>query len=309
MSRVRIEEELECSRPTAKRTIEAMRLYLEAPIEYDRERNGYFYASESKYELPGLWFKPEELLALNTVQQLLCQIQPGLLDEHIAPLRQRIDSMLKSKRLGGDEIGRRIRILGMAIRPTDPLHFNVLTAGLLQRKQIRITYHDRTRSEVTERRISPQRLVHYRDHWYLDAWCHLREALRTFALERIIKPKIERHVAKAMSDAELDRHFAASYGIFAGAATQQAVLRFSAQTAQWVATERWHPRQEGQLLDDGQYQLRIPYGDPRELIMDILKYGPDVEVLAPPELRAAVAARLVAAHRVYGKEIDRGLTD
>jgi proteasome accessory factor C len=134
--------------------------------------------------------------------------------------------------------------------------------------------------------------------------------LRTLALERISKPKIERHAAKAMSDKELDTHFAASYGIFAGAATHQAVLRFSAQTAQWVASERWHPHQERQqLLNDGRYELRIPYGDPRELIMDILKYGPDVEVPSPPELRAAVVARLVAAHRIYGRKLDSGLTD
>jgi predicted DNA-binding transcriptional regulator YafY len=45
--------------------------------------------------------------------------------------------------------------------------------------------------------------------------------------------------------------------------------------------------------------LGVPYGDQRELIMEILKYGPDVEVLAPEELRLAVRERIMAAAKQY----------
>jgi len=75
------------------------------------------------------------------------------------------------------------------------------------------------------------------------------------------------------------------------------VLVFTAERARWAAEERWHPAQRGRFLGDGRFELRIPYGDPRELVMDILKYGPDVEVVAPEELRQLVAERLRAAAR------------
>jgi len=49
-----------------------------------------------------------------------------------------------------------------------------------------------------------------------------------------------------------------------------------------VADEPWHPDQVGHFLDDGCYQLTLPYSDPRELIMDILKHGSEIEVVSPP---------------------------
>jgi proteasome accessory factor C len=190
--RRRIEEQLECSRATAKRIIEAMRLFLDAPIEYDKARNGYYYApSERKYELPGLWFKADELLALLTAQQLLHGVQPGLLDEHLGPLHRRIERILQAEHLGYSEVGHRVRVLGMAARKSDDAHFATVATALLKRKQVWIEYHGPARPETTERCLSPQRLVHYRDNWYLDAWCHLRRALRSFALDRIGKARIE----------------------------------------------------------------------------------------------------------------------
>jgi predicted DNA-binding transcriptional regulator YafY len=140
--------------------------------------------------------------------------------------------------------------------------------------------------------VSPQRLVHYRDAWYLDAWCHTRRALRTFAVDRIRDANTISTRARDVPIPELDEHLASSYGIFAGKANKTAVLRFSAERARWVADERWHPHQVGQFLTDGRYELRIPYRDPRELVMDILRHGPHVEVAAPESLREAVGKSL-----------------
>ena len=97
--------------------------------------------------------------------------------------------------------------------------------------------------------------------------------------------------ADDIPDADLDRHFATAYGIFAGQPTATAVLRFTPERARWVADETWHPEQQTRWLPDGRFELRVPYSDPRELVMDILKYGPDVEVVAPEALRTAVQRR------------------
>lgn len=159
---------------------------------------------------------------------------------------------------------------------------------LIERRRLRIRYLARTSGETSEREISPQRLTHYRDNWYLDAWCHLRKTLRSFALERA---HAERLAARAVriSERDLDRHFASAYGIFAGEPKETAVLRFSPERARWVSEEVWHPRQEDRLLPDETYELRLPYGDPRELLMDILRHGAQVEVAVPEALRRAVA--------------------
>ncbi len=292
---------LECSAPTVKRIIGLLRDKLNAPLEYDRERNGYYYdtcAGEKPYELPGLWFSALELQALLVFQRQLESLGSGLLADHLKPFAERIEKLARHHRLGLTEAASRIRLLSQAARSAGEW-FNLVAEATLQRRRLLIQYHARSDDKITERKISPQRLVRYRDNWYVDAHCHLRNALRNFALDRIRTAQLLPVAAQEAPLVELEAWFTAAYGIFSGPADKLAVLRFTAQRARWVAEEQWHPAQEGRWLADGRYELRIPYRQDQELIMDILKYGVDVEVVAPDGLRMAVAARLAEALRLY----------
>jgi proteasome accessory factor C len=278
VSRRRLEEELECSRATVKRIIEDMRLYLNAPIVYDREYNGYRYdQSEGEmYELPGLWFNASELHALLTVQQLLADVQPGLLEPVLKPLQQRIDALLELQHAGSEGLQGRIRVLQMAARAPSGEAFQIVAGALAQRQRLRHALLHPLRREARPAHVSPQRLVYYRDNWYLDGWCHLRDGLRTFAIDAIehAKPSTSRPWRSRPRRTrrplrQLLRHLRRHAGA-------PAVLRFEPMRARYVAKERWHRDQQGEMLDDGRYQLRVPYSNPAELIMDILKYGPEV---------------------------------
>ncbi len=289
-----LQDELECSRATVNRIIQEMRLYFNAPIEYDRQRNGYYYAlgDGQTFELPGLWFSETELYALLTTQQLLAHVQPGLLDTQLKPAKERIEQILAARHLGSEEISKRVRILRMTGRNVALECFQTVAGALLQRNCLRISYHGRSNDQTSQREISPQRLIHYRDNWYLDAYCHTRNALRSFAVERITAAKALPQYCRDVPEKQLDAHYASSYGIFAGEPKHIAVLRFTPERARWVADEHWHPQQQGHFLGNGRYELRIPYSDPRELVMDILKHGADVEVISPASLRNAVAEHL-----------------
>ncbi len=299
--------ELEYSRASISRIIKDVRLFFDAPLDYDRKANGYHYATEGNhpFELPGLWFSAAELHALLAVDKLLTDLQPGLLDEVLAPLRARIRDILSAgntSKLQKADI-KRIRILSMASRQGQHTYFQIVATALLQRKRLDIHYYSRAKDKRAKREISPQRLTYYRDNWYLDAWCHEANGLRCFALDAIEAADVLQGAATDISESDLDNHFATSYGIFAGSPKATAVLRFSSERARWVSRERWHPVQEGKFLDDGRYELRFPIGDVRELVMDVMRYGADVEVVGPEELRREVAKRLIAAVRVYeGRE-------
>ncbi|MDP3678776.1 MAG: WYL domain-containing protein, partial [Methylotenera sp.] len=260
-----------------------MRNNLGAPIEYDREYRGYRYSKES-YELPGLWFSVEELLALVSLQKLLAELGPGLLDQQLAPLKPRIEKLLVSKHLSSNAM-QRIRLLPIAARIPDGALFQKVAGAVLNQLRLEIQYHARGSNTEAMRMVSPQRLAHYRDNWYLDAWCHQRNALRSFALDRIRHAKVLDATAQIVTEETLDAHYAAGYGIFAGAAQHLAILRFTPARARWVADERWHPQQQGEWLADGAFQLQIPYADHRELMMDIMRHLPEVEVIAPNELK------------------------
>lgn len=296
-------DELEVSRATFKRDLDYMKDRLHAPIVYDREHEAYRFddkvADRELWQLPGLWFNAQELQALLTMDRLLAELQPGVLSESLGPIRRRLKELLESGEHSAEEIARRIRVLPMGARQVEPAHFRVLSAALLSRRRLRLRHYRRQDGDTLDREVSPQRLVHYRDNWYLDAWCHKRQALRTFGVDAIEGAIVTDKPAKEVGEDTLDRHFASGYGIFAGGDTQKAVLLFNARRARWVSREIWHPRQDGRLQLDGSYLLEFPYAREPELVMDILKYGADVEVLSPPSLRAAVADEIEAAGRIY----------
>jgi predicted DNA-binding transcriptional regulator YafY len=211
-----------------------------------------------------------------------------------------LEELTHHRRLNLGEAASRLRFPAIASRPAGSA-FQSVASATLQRKKIWVEYHARSSDERSERTLSPQRVTHYRESWYLDAWDEGKAALRSFAIDRILRATVLDQTSVDIPEAELDGHYASSYGIFGGRADKVAVLLFSAERARWVAEEIWHPEQQGRRLEDGSYELRIPYGDPRELVMDILRHGPQVRVIEPQSLVEAVKSQLAAALGRYEK--------
>ncbi|MDD3609649.1 MAG: YafY family protein [Halothiobacillaceae bacterium] len=301
LSQARLCQELDCSRATLHRLIERLRDFYGAPI-LNRRGRGYLYDTRQSFELPGLWFSADELQAILAVQHILDELEPGIFAEHLAPLRERLESLLHKAAPGFD--GERLAH-SLSLQPAfrrryagNPTHFATLVAACVERQRVFIRYHGRGRNQTSEREISPCRLLHYRDNWYLDAWCHRENAPRRFSIDRIQHAERLDRPADIPPEARDDAGQAA-YGIFAGPARHTAILRFSAERARWVADESWHPEQQNQWLPDGRYELRFPYADPRELIGDILRHGHHVEVIAPDSLRHEVTQEISRMARTY----------
>jgi predicted DNA-binding transcriptional regulator YafY len=283
---------LECSKATLHRTINALRDALGAPIIFDADAGGYRYDAQApgtSYELPGLWFSDKELQAMALMRRLLQDAGGGLLEEHLGTLNRRLDELMKHQRLKLGEAATRLRFPALAARPAGK-HFGAVCATTLQRHKLWIEYHARSTDERTERTLSPQRVVHYRETWYLDAWDDSRDGLRSFSIDRILHATPLEDKALDVPEATLDEHYTTAYGIFGGKADKVAVLVFTPMRARWVADESWHPQQVSRWLDDGSYELRVPYRESKELLMDILRHGAEVRVMGPEELVVAVKA-------------------
>jgi predicted DNA-binding transcriptional regulator YafY len=297
-------DELGVSLATFKRDLEYMRSRLNAPIVWDRDLEAYRFEEARagkgpRYELPGLWFSPSEALAILTLEHLVEGLEPGLLGAHVKPLKARLAALLSTGDRSLDEVRKRIRVIAFGARRHEAKHFELVAAAVLGRQRLRLTYWNRTRDEVSEREVSPQRLVHYRDNWYLDAWDHLRDGLRTFALDAVRAVEMVPGKAKEVPDAELDAALASGYGIFSGRKVQWAKLRFAPRAARYVAMEEWHPKQVGRWETDGSYVLKVPFSAAAELLRDVRMHGADVEVLEPAELRDALKRSLAEALARY----------
>lgn len=305
---------LEVSRATVCRDLEYLRDRLGVPVVWNRGLGRYVLESHeglvtteldgsgtsARQELPGVWFSEREIHALLTMIELIGQLEPdGLLSPRIEPLRRRLEQLLDQGTGSAVQAVNRIRILTMGQRAVSSEGFQCLTHALIARRRLALSYYSRQTGETVSRVVSPQRLVYYRDNWYLDAFCHLREGLRSFAMDAIEQTEWLEETAVDIEQAELENVFESSYGIFNGPSRHIARLKFKPFRARWVAREQWHPEQVSQHLADGSYRLDVPYGEDWELIQDILKQGPDVEVLAPDTLRRKVAAIIDSMQASY----------
>lgn len=289
-------ERFEISEATFKRDVELLRNYYNLPITWDSQLKYYTLdCSQNEVKripLPEVWFTQDELMALMMSYRVLASVKFENKTEAIEKLKDRIKVLL-----GRDEILNealhRIEVTRFGARRMMVPSLKDFVEAVLFRKRMRIDYHARHKNQTTSRDVSPQRLIYHRDNWYLVSWCHLKNELRSFSVDRILRHECLDEEAFEVDVQALNRELGSGYGIYSGTHIKTAHLKFGEVSARWVADQEWHAEQEG-WFENGVYHLQVPYSDERELVGEILRFGGDVEVVAPVELKERV--RRVAQH-------------
>jgi len=299
----RIIDELDCSAATFYRVNNIYQMRFTAPVVYDKKYRGYKLDDSKKqtFELPGLWFSQDELEAMACCERLLAELGPGLFSGIVAPFHKRIGDLLKAQKIPRKRWLNRIKILSIGFRVVDSAIFEVLAQAIFREKQARIDYYSPYKNEYTKRIISPQILLRYRDNWYVDAFCHMRSQLRTFAVNRIESAELLDLKSVVVPKEQLNAHFSDAYGIFSGVSENIAEIEFTGVAVRIVPAEYWHPRQSGTYTDKG-YILRIPYRESAELVTDILRWGKNAVVLSPESLKQKVKNMLIDTLEQYQEE-------
>lgn len=291
VTKKQLAEKLDCSERNVQRVIDNLKI-IDAPVIYDSSQRGWRYDEDpdNLYELPGLWLTCDELQSLSLLLSLLEHLGQGLLGDELAVIEDEINALLKAREISPSAFANHIKILPVGHRQLSSNFFSSVSEALLKKRRLQVQYTSYSR-EQSQRELSPQTLIHYRDNWYLDAWCHKRQALRTFSIARMTGVEVLKARADTVDKAQLNAHFSTSYGIFAGKAKSTARLRFSPEIAREIALQQWHPDQIGEW-DGADFILHIPYSDDRELLQDLLRNTPHVYVEAPVKLRKKLQNKL-----------------
>lgn len=297
VSKTQLMEYLECSQATLYRIIAELRDAYAAPIE--NNELGFFYSKGISFELPGLRLSSEEIQGLLMMAQLIEDIESEALKKPLDRLLGKVNHLLNEN---GLSMRKNVRIIRALSRKPDKTIFTVALQALQVGKALNIQYQARSTGEKTQRFISPQQLTCYKNAWYLESWCHLRHAIRSFSLEKISESKITGEVAyKKIPQQKLSKHYSESYGIFSGQASHQAIVHFNQESADWAASECWHPDQQIDWQKNNSVNIHIPFHHSKELLMDILRYGASAEILQPLWLREEISSIIKAAHKKYQK--------
>jgi len=294
----RLASHFELSTKTAQRSIEYFRDRLNAPLEYDESRKGFFYIDPT-FQLPIMRLSQDELLALLISRKLITEASAGSIGEELGNIATHLGSLLAASLPGKARPEEAFSFRWKGINPTDPLIFQNVTTALIQGRLLSICYYSPTSSACTMRTVEPHHMVNYLGTWHLIAYCHMRNEWRDFVLGRMTICKVEAEEFAIRPKAEWQPFLENTFGIFQNRESFNVRLRFSPERSRWIRGEVWHEGQTEELQEDGSLILTVPASHEVEITMEILKHGSHVEVLEPKWLREKVVDAIRAMMNVY----------
>jgi predicted DNA-binding transcriptional regulator YafY len=285
---------LEVNERTIRRDIAYLRDQLLAPIEFDREHNGYYY-TEPTYRLPYLQLSYGELVALGLAEGMVRSFRgtpfESDLKHAIAKLKAGLPADAASRL---EAISDYVSVLPAVQSSYDSATFSALSAAVADRRRVEMVYWTASRNQTTRRTVDPYELILLDGVWYIVAYCHHRRSIRIFAMLRVKSVTPTGETFDRPSGFDVERYMNGSFRAVRGDGNYQVVLRFTAGSAGRVAERAWHQSQVSESLPDGGLIVRFLVNDLREIKRWVLAWGTECEVLEPRELRELIVRDISA---------------
>lgn len=291
----------ETSRRTAQRDIDRMAERLRAPLEYDPRRKGYHY-TEAGFDFPQQQVSQEELLAILLARNLLAASAGGLISEAIGSFGKKLFASLGEFGLSASRMDQAFSATWNGYAPAQAGIFRNVATALLNRRLLRFTYQSPREGGPSLRLVEPHHLQHYMGSWVLIAYCRQRQDWRKFFLSRLSELQTQAQTFDPRPRESWQGQIEGGFGIFQGAELQEVILRFNPFRAPWIREQLWHPAQQMTEQPDGRLDLSFPVADFREVILRVLQFGADVEVIEPQALREAVRKEIGRMVGVYAEK-------
>ncbi len=287
--------ELEVTTKTIQRDLEFMRDRMNLPLEYVAAHNGYVYTEEVD-SFPTLQISEGELFALLVAEKALQQYRGTPFEKRlVGAFRKLARSLPDTVSLNLAEWEQSISFRTTAEPVLNLPVMDTLAKAVQKRRQLLISYRKPASRKPEERVIDPCHLANVNGDWYLFAYDHLRNAVRTFVPARIQSAEPTGKTFTPPAKFALEKQLRDSFGIHSRDGDYAVVLRFTELVADYIREKRWHPSQELVELPDGMVELRLRLGSLQEVERWVLGWGGAATVIAPPELVASVRA---AAERI-----------
>lgn len=294
---------LEVSQRTVQRDLETMRDLLGAPVIYDRYHKGYYYGRE--FVLPRIDLTEGELVALFLTEKLLSYLEGTPYAVQLASAGTKLRLLLTDKTSGDAREAARTRdYISIASEPLrgDELRlakfFACLETARRQGRRVEHAYYSIQREEASVRKLDPYHLHLWEGSWYVIGYCHLRCAVRTFALDRVQEIRILDEKFRVPPDFKIEDYLRNCWGIERGAPAR-VQIRFDAHQARWIRERIWHPSQSLRELSEGRLLMEVEVAGWREIKQWVLGFGAHAEILEPAELREEIRREIMAMTEVY----------
>lgn len=291
--------ELEVSYKTISRDIQFMKYRLNLPIEFDRQRNGYYY-TEPVRSFPTMEVTEGELLALLVAGKALVQYEGTPFERPLrSAFKKLTEGLSDSVAVSWDDLDRAISFRAIGVTVADLELFQTLSHAVLKSLELEFDYRKLRITHYERRRVEPYHLACIENQWYLFGFDLRRHQMRTFVLSRMrnVRPTGRRFPRPI--GFSLAKHLRGSFGVFKGTKPQEIRIRFDSWAAQLIRERHWHPSQKIQELRNGEIELSLRLTSFAEIMRWILSWGEHARAVAPPALVAEIQRTLKAMIILY----------
>jgi predicted DNA-binding transcriptional regulator YafY len=291
----RLAQEMEVSAKSIHRDLEFMRDRLDLPLEYDAAHGGYHY-TEAVSAFPTLQITEGELFALLVAEKALQQYRGTNFEKPLLSAFKKMSASLPDTiSLNLADWEQSISFRTRAEPVVNLEIFDALGKATAQRQQLELTYRKAGQREPELRVVDPYHLANINGEWFMFAFDHLRQDVRTFVPARI---KAMRPTGKTFARPQkfsLEKRLRDSFGVYSAQGEFQVVIRFAETVADYIREKKWHDSQEMIELKDGGVELRLKLSSLPEIERWVLGWGGNAVVVKPAELAEMVkkAARKI----------------
>lgn len=294
-------EQLGCVRRTVYRDLDAL-MYAGFPVVSEKRDGKAYYRFVDRFQLGQVPFTPDELLALAFSSDLLKSLEGTVFHDSIESALAKIKAGL------GPELSRYLEQFRGAFRVLPGPHkryaefrdaIRRLNEAVLDHRTLAMRYRSGRSGEESRRRIDPYKVWYHGGALYVIGHDHRSDAIRTFAVDRILALEETDAGFEPPADFDFDAYTAASFGVVAEPPTRVRI-RFAPRFAAWIREREWHTSQTLTPLEGGGVELAMEVGAGQELVSWILSFGDGACVIEPEGLREAVRDELLRALARYG---------
>ena len=292
-------KEWEVSSKTIQRDIDYMRYDLDAPLEYESSKHGYYY-TEANYTMPAINISESDLFSVCIAERALRQFEHTPLYEKLVKIFDRIEDSLPS-RTDADPawIENRIFFSPEPASIVDSKIWETLAHALRENRQVRITHSSPGKNKRVSRVVDSYHLVNFKGEWYLSSMCHLRKAVRTFAVSRIENAELLDTNFTMPSDFTREKMFGDSFGIIWSAEIHDVRIEFDSEAAPYINERTWHPEQKITRKKGGKLEISFRTNHINEVKDWVLSWGPHAKAKAPDILVRKVRSDLKSTISQY----------
>ncbi len=276
--------ELEVVTKTVYRDLEFMRDRLNLPVEFDRDRNGWFY-KEAVDAFPTLQITEGELVSLLVAEKALQQYRGTSFEKPLLSALKKLQSAMPDTfSLNFAEWDRTISFRTSAEPIVNLEVMDALARATAGHRQLELSYRKPGTPKPEARVVDPYHLANINGEWFLFAYDQLRKDIRTFVPARIVAVKETGKTFARPAKFSLEARLKDSFGVHSGVGEYRVVVRFTGFAADYVREKRWHASQELREQKDGGVELRLKLSSLVEVKRWLLGWGGEATVIEPREL-------------------------